>query len=75
MSVVMASDTDSAGDKPTVRTEDDVSTVKQLEEVNNRLGTLSEGITMCERVLNDLKDLSEVLVRKSLQDVTLPPQK
>ncbi len=39
---------------------------QDLEEVEDRLMTLSERVTLCNRVLNDLKDLSDVLVVSSL---------
>lgn len=33
-----------------------------LQDVENRLVTLSEKITMCDKVMNDLKHLKDVLV-------------
>lgn len=38
---------------------------QNLEDVEVRLVTLSERITLCNRVLNDLKDLGDVLVVSS----------
>ncbi|TDH11548.1 hypothetical protein EPR50_G00061790 [Perca flavescens] len=63
-------------DTMTVQTDEGVSRAKQnLEDLEDRLVTLSERITLCDRVFNGLKDLSDILVRKSLQNVSLPPQK
>ncbi|KAI9524027.1 hypothetical protein NQZ68_020988 [Dissostichus eleginoides] len=58
-----------------LQTDEGVAPDKQeLEDVSDRLVTLSDHITICNQVLNDLKELSDILVRKSLQDVTLPLQ-
>ncbi|CAK6964368.1 hypothetical protein E3U43_020351 [Scomber scombrus] len=71
----MASDTDCPTEAVVQQKEEGIPPVKQLlEEVDGRLVTLSEKITMCDRVLEDLKDLGN-LVRKSFQDVSLPQQK
>ncbi|KAL7392908.1 hypothetical protein ABVT39_003689 [Epinephelus coioides] len=69
----MASDTE---ETVTLCNDEGVSLVKQnLEVVGDRLVSLSEKITLCNRILDDLKDLSDVLVRKSLHEVSLPTQK
>ncbi|KAL6109762.1 uncharacterized protein ACO6RY_12821 [Pungitius sinensis] len=47
----------------------------EVEVVEDRLGTLKENIHLCNQVLVDLEDLRGLLVRKSLQDVSLPQQK
>ncbi|KAM7383160.1 hypothetical protein PAMP_002838 [Pampus punctatissimus] len=46
-----------------------------LKDVDGRLVTLSDKINLCNRVLEDLKDLSDLVVRKSFQDVSLPQLK
>ncbi|KAK9514110.1 hypothetical protein VZT92_027599 [Zoarces viviparus] len=73
----MASETVPGCSDLTMRTEEAVSRDKQdLEDIEDRLVTLSDKLNLCNQVLNDLKALSGVLVRKSLQDVSsLPPQK
>ncbi|TMS11358.1 hypothetical protein E3U43_020351 [Larimichthys crocea] len=75
---IMASDTVTGcpENTMTLQTDEDVSPVQQdLEDVKDRLVTISEQLDLCQSVLNDLKDLSDLLVRKSLQDVTLPQKK
>ncbi|KAG7474488.1 hypothetical protein JOB18_010081 [Solea senegalensis] len=71
----MSSDTDRTDGSLARWTEDGVSPGVQHERVTDRLRTLSEKLSVCDTVLNDLKDLSDILVRKSLQDLTLPSQK
>ncbi|CAK6964369.1 hypothetical protein FQN60_017127 [Scomber scombrus] len=57
----MASDTDCPTEAVVQQKEEGIPPVKQLlEEVDGRLVTLSEKITMCDRVLEDLKDLEEI---------------
>ncbi|KAL6109763.1 uncharacterized protein ACO6RY_12821 [Pungitius sinensis] len=60
----------------TPQTDEGPSLVQQeVEVVEDRLGTLKENIHLCNQVLVDLEDLRGLLVRKSLQDVSLPQQK
>ncbi|KAA8591753.1 hypothetical protein FQN60_017127 [Etheostoma spectabile] len=74
--MVMASNTGCTEDTMTVQPDEGVSRARQnLEDTEDRLVTLSEQITLCTRVSNDLKDLSDILVRKSLQNVSLPLRK
>ncbi|KAK2909991.1 hypothetical protein Q8A73_007706 [Channa argus] len=63
-------------DTITRRADSGVSVSQQLlQDVNDRLVALSEKITMCNQVLDDLKNLSDVLQKKSVQDVSLAQQK
>lgn len=50
-------------------------TEKSLHDVEARLATLSDQMDICTAILSDLKELNEVLVTRSLPDVTLPLQK
>lgn len=69
----MASDPDRKG--ATV-TDEDISQEKQtLEDVESKIATLSGRMDLCTKIVEDLNDLHGILVRKSLQDVSLPIQK
>ncbi|KAM7383159.1 hypothetical protein PAMP_002838 [Pampus punctatissimus] len=74
----MASDTvtDCTVETAAQRREEGTPPVEQLlKDVDGRLVTLSDKINLCNRVLEDLKDLSDLVVRKSFQDVSLPQLK
>ncbi|KAK5861921.1 hypothetical protein PBY51_017359 [Eleginops maclovinus] len=58
-----------------LQTDEAMALDKQAQEdVSDRLVTLSDKLNICNQLLKDLKELSDILVRKSLQDVTLPQQ-
>ncbi|KAK2844857.1 hypothetical protein Q5P01_011516 [Channa striata] len=78
MSVAMDSDKVAGCTEDTAarRAGDGLAASRQLlQDIDDRLVVLSEKISMCNQVLDDLKSLSDMLQGKSLQDVSLSQQK